>query len=88
VIAAILRSEPTGIVQNLLADGLRYERQPLFVRADFQGTNLRGAYLGRGDVPVNVVGADFFRTDLSHASLKGCVANRAVSSGRVLAGDR
>ena len=47
VIAGVLRQEPTGDVQKLLADGLAYA--PTLERADLQRTNLRDAYLSRGD---------------------------------------
>lgn len=44
VIAAILRVQPSGDFQKLLADGLRYA--PSLSRIDLQRTNLRNAYLG------------------------------------------
>ncbi|MGO9341233.1 MAG: pentapeptide repeat-containing protein [Acidimicrobiales bacterium] len=64
VITAVLRTEPTGNLQKLLADGLSHA--PSLTRADLQNANLRGAYLGG----VNATRADFYRADLSHASLK------------------
>lgn len=72
VIVAILREQPTGNLQKLLADGLAHA--PTLVGADLQRTNLQGAYLGGTDVS----GADFYRADLSGASLKGSVARRTV----------
>lgn len=72
VIVAILREQPTGNLQKLLADGLTHA--PTLVGADLQRTNLQGAYLGRA----NVSGADFYRADLSGASLKRAVAQGTV----------
>ena len=72
VTAGILRQQPTGNFQKLLADGLAHA--PSLVGADLQRTNLQGAYLGGTDVSR----ADFFRGDLSHASLKGAVARESV----------
>lgn len=72
VIAGILREQPTGNLQKLLADGLTHA--PTLVGADLQRTNLQGAYLGGADVS----GADFYRADLSRASLKRAVAQKTV----------
>jgi hypothetical protein len=72
VIAGILREQPTGNFQKLLADGLAHA--PALVGADLQRTNLQGAYLGGADVS----GADFYRSDLSRASLKQAVAHKAI----------
>jgi len=72
VIAAVLRTLPGGQLQKILADGLAHA--PSLAGADLQDVNLRNAYLGS----VNVCGADFFRADLSYASLKGARAERAV----------
>lgn len=77
VIAAILREERTGSFQKLLADGLWYARS--LRHADLQKTNLQGAYLGaRGDQPIDLRHADFFRADLSAASLKRALAQGAI----------
>lgn len=77
VIAATLRNIETGSFQKLLADGLAYA--PSLYGADLQKTNLQGAYLGkRGDIVVNLTGADFFRADLTMASLKDADARNAV----------
>jgi len=72
VITALLRKQPTGNLQKLLADGLTYA--PTLVGADLQRTNLQGAYLGRTDVSR----ADFYRADLSGGSLKGATAQKTV----------
>ncbi len=72
VTAGILREQPTGNFQKVLADGLAYA--PSLVGADLQRTNLQGAYLGSTDVSR----ADFYRADLSHASLKGANCQEAV----------
>ncbi|NIR45735.1 MAG: hypothetical protein GWN08_16250, partial [Gemmatimonadetes bacterium] len=77
VIAAILRDVETGNFQKLLADGLRYA--PSLQQADLQRTNLQKAYLGsKGNDRPNLRGADFYRADLSGASLKGALAAAAV----------
>jgi uncharacterized protein YjbI with pentapeptide repeats len=77
VIAAILRSQPTGNFQKLLADGLAFA--PSLQGADLQKTNLQNAYLGsRGDAQLDLRQADFFRADLAGASLKGANASGAV----------
>ncbi|HUC15074.1 MAG TPA: pentapeptide repeat-containing protein [Acidimicrobiales bacterium] len=72
VIAGILREQPTGNFQKLLADGLK--GAPSLVGADLQRTNLQGAYLSGVDVSQ----ADFYRADLSGASFKDAVGRRAV----------
>ncbi len=72
VSAGILREQPTGNFQKLLADGLGHARS--LIGADLQRTNLQSAYLGG----VDVSGADFYRADLSHASLKRAVARGTV----------
>jgi uncharacterized protein YjbI with pentapeptide repeats len=71
VIAGVLREQPTGNFQKLLADGLTYA--PSLVKADLQGTNLQRAYLG----DATVAHADFYRADLSHGSLKRAAARKA-----------
>jgi hypothetical protein len=77
VIAAILRGQPSGNFQKLLADGLAFA--PSLRRADLQRTNLHNAYLGsRGNKIVDLAYADFYRADLSGASLKGAKACHAV----------
>jgi hypothetical protein len=78
VIAAILKVQPSGNFQKLLADGLGYA--PNLWRADLQRTNLRNVYLGsRGEKRIlNMCGADFYRADLAGASLKGAIARGAV----------
>ncbi len=75
VIAATLRNIETGSFQKLLADGLAYA--PSLKRADLQKTNLQGAYLGRVDKRVDLAEADFFRADLTMASLKNADAGKA-----------
>jgi uncharacterized protein YjbI with pentapeptide repeats len=66
VIVAILRNQPPGNFQKLLADSLTRAPKALLVGADLQRANLQNAYLGRIDLPR----ADFFRADLSSASFK------------------
>jgi len=72
VAAAILKQEPTGPVQKLLADELR--TAPSVAGRSYQRANLRDAYwganLGLGETPVQLRRADFFRADLSLCSLK------------------
>ncbi len=78
VIVALLRETGPGNFQKLLADGLLYA--PTLAGADLQRTNLQSAYLGRkdgGQAP-NLQRADFYRADLSAASLKEADAARAV----------
>jgi len=91
VIAGLLREVGTGQLQKVLADGLRYA--PSLYQADLQGCNLTDAYLGQknGDKKkhrirkkkrdkevVNLTNADFFRADLTRASVKGVNAADAV----------
>jgi hypothetical protein len=84
VTAAILRSQTTGNFQKLLADGLAFA--PSLERADLQRTNLQFAYLGSrkragkpsDEVKTNLSHADFYRADLSNASLKRAKAQEAV----------
>jgi uncharacterized protein YjbI with pentapeptide repeats len=91
VIAGLLREAETGQLQKVLADGLRYA--PSLYQADLQGCNRTDAYLGQknGDKKkrqirkkkrdsdvVNLTSADFFRADLTRASLKGVNAADAV----------
>jgi Pentapeptide repeats (9 copies) len=77
VVSGVLRSEPAGATQKLLADGL--QRAPLAYK-DFQRANLRDCYWGAGatDTRVDAQGADFYGADLSTASLR-----RAILSGAV-----
>jgi uncharacterized protein YjbI with pentapeptide repeats len=87
VIAGLLREPEAGPIQKVLADGLRYA--PSLVRADLQGCNLTGAYLGqkKGDKKaVNLTNADLFRANLTGASLKGVNATGAVFVEATLAG--
>ena len=76
VIAAVLRGMRTGDLQKLLADGLSYART--LEGADLQRTNLQGAYLSPRFTHGTVARADFYRADLSAASLKGAKAPGAV----------
>jgi uncharacterized protein YjbI with pentapeptide repeats len=66
VIVAILRNQPPGDFQKLLADALTRAPKELLVGADLQRANLQNAWLGSIDLPR----ADFFRADLSSASFK------------------
>jgi uncharacterized protein YjbI with pentapeptide repeats len=66
VIVAILRNQPPGNFQKLLADALTRAPKPLLVGVDLQRANLQNAYLGGIALPK----ADFFRADLSSASFK------------------
>lgn len=77
VIAAMLRMEKTGVLQKLLADGLAHA--PTLEKADLQGANLEGAYLGdRAREPVNLSRADLYRAILRGASLKGVRAAETI----------
>jgi len=78
VIAALLRDTDTGNFQKLLADGLLYAAS--LESVDLQRTNLQNAYLGSrsNNPPPNLRRADFYRADLSGASLKGAHAENAV----------
>jgi hypothetical protein len=78
VVAAVLRSEPAGTTQKLLADGLRWA--PSLAYSDFQRANLRDCYWGAGrtETPVDAHGADFFRADLSTGSLRRAILRKAV----------
>lgn len=86
VIGAILRGCPSGTFQKTLADGLAFA--PTLERADLQRTNLQFAFLGVRQQPpspfarektivTNLRNADFFRADLSNATLKGADARGA-----------
>lgn len=78
VIAALLREEPSGSFQKLLADGLAYA--PTLESADLQKTNLHDAWLvpRTGSDGADLDGADFFRADLTGASLKNASARGAA----------
>ncbi|HEX3957392.1 MAG TPA: pentapeptide repeat-containing protein [Trebonia sp.] len=79
VIAGLLRESETGPLQKALADGLRYA--PSLSRADLQGCNLSGTFLGQkqGDgKTVNLANADLFEANLTGASLRGADAAGAV----------
>ncbi|MEE2855128.1 MAG: pentapeptide repeat-containing protein [Actinomycetota bacterium] len=81
VMAAVLRGVPRGNLQKLLADGLAHAKT--LDEEDLQRTNLQDAYLGEGG-PLkpkghggSLKGADFYRADLSEASLRGVKAQGA-----------
>jgi hypothetical protein len=80
VIASILRSQRTGTFQKILVDSLRYA--PSLQHADLQKTNLQNAYLGARSEgeggALDLSCADFYRSDLSGASLKGAMARGAI----------
>jgi uncharacterized protein YjbI with pentapeptide repeats len=80
VIAATLKDIETGPFQKLLADGLAHA--PTLEWADLQKTNLQGAFLvkrgEKGEEGVDLRKADFFRADLTDASLRLANANDAV----------
>ncbi len=92
VIAAVLRSEPTGNVQKVLADGLAYA--PTLASVDLQRTNVRHAYLGaKGDKQTerdhelpSMERTDFFRADLTGASFRQANLQRAVFYEGVVVG--
>ena len=76
VIAAILRGQPASNFQKLLADGLAFA--PSLQKTDLQKTNLNNAYLSsQNDRPLDMSEADFYRADLTGASLKGTKASGA-----------
>jgi hypothetical protein len=70
VIVAILREQPPGNFQKLLADALTKAPKKLLAGADIQKANLQNAWLGQIDLPR----ADFYRADLSNASFKEATA--------------
>jgi hypothetical protein len=76
VMAAVLRGLPSGDLQKLLADGLAYA--PTLEGADLQRTNLQGSYLPVRRSDGSLERADFYRADLSGASLKEARAANAV----------
>ena len=84
LMVAVLKTEPTGVVQKTLADGLA--GAPSLLGADFQRANLRNCYWGRrrDGTAVSAPKADFFRADLSAASLKGADLRKAVFMGAQL----
>lgn len=88
--AAILRSEPTGAVQKMLADGLAFA--PRLRHSDLQRANLRQTYWGpKNGVPVDAAGVDFWAADLTGASfrqanLRGCQFRDATLNTTVLSG--
>jgi uncharacterized protein YjbI with pentapeptide repeats len=67
---AILREQPPGNFQKLLADALTQAPKELLAGADIQKANLQNAWLGQIDLPK----ADFYRADLSDASFKEATA--------------
>jgi uncharacterized protein YjbI with pentapeptide repeats len=81
VTAAILRGVGTENFLKLLADGLAFA--PSVERADLQRANLQFAYFGSrkkagnpsDQVTTNLSYADFYRADLSRASLKRAKAH-------------
>lgn len=83
VAAAILKQEPTGPVQKLLADELR--TAPTMEGRSYQRANLRDVYWGAnpdlGETPVQLKRADFFRADLSLCSLKNAQLQGAQFRG-------
>lgn len=70
VAVAILKEEPTGPVQKLLGDELR--TAPTREWRSYQRANLRNVYWGArmDESPVILRKADFYRADLSEASLR------------------
>jgi hypothetical protein len=79
VMAAVLRGVPRGDLQKLLADGLVHAKTLKFKEADLQRTNLQDAYLApRKGWDGLLEEADFYRADLSEASLRGVKAQHAV----------
>jgi hypothetical protein len=85
VATAALKTEPTGIVQKALADGLA--QAPSLRNLDFQRANLRNCYWGNGTGRcVDASGADFFHADLSAASMRGAKLVDAQFVGAQLVG--
>lgn len=76
VIAAVLRGLETGNLQKLLADGLAFA--PDLKGVDLQRTNLQNSYLRPRRGGVTLEGADFYRADLSGASLKDTSVTNGV----------
>lgn len=66
VISSMLKIEPTGNFQKLLADSLKYASS--LKDADLQETNLTKAVLGKDNLDFS--GADFYRANLTDASFK------------------
>jgi len=76
VLAAVLRGVSSGDFQKLLADGLAHAQT--LEKADLQRTNLQDAYLAPRGPAGTLKKADFYRADLSGASLTGARAQEAV----------
>lgn len=85
LVAAVLKTEPTGVVQKALADGLA--EAPSLVGVDFQRANLRNCYWGRREGrAISAPKADFYRADLSAASLRGADLHKSVFKSAQLVG--
>jgi hypothetical protein len=84
--SAVLKTEPTGVVQKALADGLA-DSQDL-AGGDFQRANLCSCFWGprEGKPPVDARSADFFHAYLSAASLRGAQLQNAIFYGAQLVG--
>ena len=83
VIAAILKSLPTGYLQKTLADGIRFAPNGYLQNADFQGSNLSSALLNKKEATdnhknSNFEGTDFFQANLSQATLRNSTLIGAV----------
>jgi hypothetical protein len=75
VLAAVLRGVSSGDFQKLLADGLRHAQT--LEDADLQRTNLQNAYLAPMGAAGTLKKADFYRAELSGASLREARAQEA-----------
>lgn len=75
-ISAVLRETRTSKFQKVLADGLRFAPRGMLRGADFQGVNLTKASLGGSSIDFSQ--ADFFQANLSGATLRDVVAEKAV----------
>lgn len=83
VIAALLRVQKTGDFQKILADSLRYAPKQLLEQCDLQRVNLSKSYLGGG---INLIGADFYQSNLTGCSLKDAILNNAQFYEAILNG--
>lgn len=79
VIASLLRTFPTGVLQKSLGDGLAYADTLEY--ADLQNTNLQNVYLGiKIGKNLNMQKADLYLSDLSYALLEHVDAQGAYFS--------
>lgn len=82
MVASMLRTAPTGVLQKTLSDSLAYAKDLEY--ADLQKGNFQEAYIGTKNDTITLDYADFYMSDLSYALIDHVSAKKSYFVNSIL----